>query len=86
MADDDVITFARASEQRPGMIPGDVKMRLKVQADEQFTRHGRDLHTELRISLREALLGFRKVRALAPFPHAKERVTRTAHRRPPPAL
>ena len=56
--DGDTITFARAGEQRPGRIPGDVVVKLKVQKDKWFKRSGKDLHTELAISLKEALLGF----------------------------
>ena len=57
--DGDVLTFARAGEQRPGMIPGDVQLRLRVQPDARFKRVGsRNLQHELTISLRESLLGF----------------------------
>jgi len=58
MSDGDELTFARASEQRPGMIPGDVKLRLKVEPDKRFRRAGNELHTEVQISLRQALCGF----------------------------
>ena len=57
-SDGDVITFARAGEQRPGRIPGDVLLKLKVADDARFKRRGSNLHTTLSISLREALLGF----------------------------
>lgn len=59
-SDGDTLTFARTGEQRPGMIPGDVKLRLKVAPDPRFTRDGAQLRTRLHISLREALLGFSK--------------------------
>ena len=59
--DGDTITFARAGEQRPGMIPGDVLVKLKVQPDHRFKRSGKDLHHELQVSLRESLLGFTTV-------------------------
>lgn len=58
LADGDELSFARASEQRPGMIPGDVKVKLKVERDDVFRRVGSHLHTTVHISLREALLGF----------------------------
>ena len=72
-ADGDVISFARAGEQRPGRIPGDVSLRLKVaghaevrsgggpepRTPTRLQRKGRDLHAEIAISLKEALLGFR---------------------------
>ena len=60
MSDGDVLTFARASEQRPGMVPGDVKVSLKQEKDARFRRRGRELHMDLEITLREALLGFRR--------------------------
>jgi len=58
MADGDVLTFSRASEQRPGMIPGDVKLKLKVISDPRFKRVGQALHTSVHLTLRQALLGF----------------------------
>ena len=43
-------------------IPGDVVMVLKQKKHRQFSRDGNDLHMEMAISLKEALLGFsRKV-------------------------
>ncbi len=33
MRDGDVLTFARAGEQRPGRIPGDVGLKLQVPLD-----------------------------------------------------
>mmetsp|Transcript_26062 Transcript_26062/g.52256 ORF Transcript_26062/g.52256 Transcript_26062/m.52256 type:complete len:145 (-) Transcript_26062:129-563(-) len=65
MADGDELSFARVSEQRPGQIPGDVKVSLRMINHDHFKRKGRDLHTTLHISLREALLGFsREIRHL----------------------
>ena len=58
MVDGDVLTFSRASEQRPGMIPGDVKLKLKVISDPRFKRVGQALHTSVHLTLRQALLGF----------------------------
>jgi DnaJ-class molecular chaperone len=60
------IVAPRMSEQRPGTIPGDVKLKLKLKEDggaagraaAAFRREGDDLHTEVELSLREALLGF----------------------------
>lgn len=57
-ADGDVLTFARQSEQRPGMIPGDIKLKVQVDRDADFRRSGSDLHVELPVSLKQALLGF----------------------------
>lgn len=54
------ITFARASEQKPGVIPGDVKLRLKAARHAVFSRNGTTLHMEMQIQLRDALLGFER--------------------------
>lgn len=52
------IRFERMSEQRPGFIPGDVIMTLKQKPHKMFRREGNDLHMDMVISLKEALLGF----------------------------
>lgn len=57
-ADGHEIAFPRASEQSPGKIPGDIKVRLKASKHAVFTRNGTDLHMKMRIPLRQALLGF----------------------------
>ncbi|GLD98521.1 hypothetical protein PINS_up007218 [Pythium insidiosum] len=54
------IVFERESEQRPGMIPGNVIFRLRQSPHPRFRRDGDDLHYEMEISLEEALLGYRK--------------------------
>ena len=73
MSDGEVISFARAGEQRPGRIPGDVSLKVQVaqhtnvsldvngtvRTNTRVRRKGRDLHAEVRVSLKEALLGFR---------------------------
>lgn len=56
---DDIIMEAMA-DQRPGMVPGSVVVRLKQLPDPQFDRDGDHLRTSIIVSLREALLGFRK--------------------------
>ncbi|TYZ64947.1 hypothetical protein PybrP1_013226 [[Pythium] brassicae (nom. inval.)] len=53
------IVFERESEQRPGMVPGDVIFRLHQAPHARFRRADDDLHYELEISLEEALLGYR---------------------------
>lgn len=58
MASDAEIRFERQSEQSPGMTPGDVIFKLKAQAHGRFRRERDDLHHEMHLSLREALLGF----------------------------
>lgn len=60
MPSDHRIVFERESEQRPGMIPGDVIFRLHQVPHPRFRRAGDDLHYEMEISLEEALLGYRK--------------------------
>lgn len=54
------IRFERESEQRPGMIPGDVIFKVKQGRHKLFERKGDDLHHKMRITLKEALTGFRK--------------------------
>jgi DnaJ-class molecular chaperone len=60
MKDGDEITFERESEQRPGMIPGDVIFKLKQEPHGRFQRDGDDLHHTMRLSLKESLTGFRR--------------------------
>ncbi|RLN73489.1 hypothetical protein BBJ28_00010379 [Nothophytophthora sp. Chile5] len=70
------IVFERESEQRPGMVPGDVIFRLhQVPHDRfryitlrSFERDGNDLHFDLEISLEEALLGYKQ-----PMKHLDDR-------------
>lgn len=54
------LTFPRMSEQLPGQIPGNIVMTLKQKPHGRFTRKGNDLHMDMVISLKEALLGFSK--------------------------
>ena len=56
---EDVVLEAMA-DQSPGMVPGNVVVRLKQIPDPRFTRDGNDLRTSITVSLREALLGFKK--------------------------
>merc|ERR1711861_4307 len=58
MSDGSEIKFERMSEQKPGQIPGDVIVKLKQKPDARFKRRGNDLHTEMTITLKDALLGF----------------------------
>jgi DnaJ-class molecular chaperone len=60
IADGAEIKFPRKSEQSPGQVPGDVVMTLKTKKHHLFTREGNDLHMILSITLKEALLGFKK--------------------------
>ena len=47
------IVFPRASEQTPGKIPGDIRMKLKAAPHAVFTRNGTDLTMRMRIPLRQ---------------------------------
>jgi len=58
MARGATITFERASEQTPGMVPGDVVLQLETATHRVFKRDGKDLSMVLHLSLRQALLGF----------------------------
>eukprot|EP01029_Cantina_marsupialis_P028546 TRINITY_DN776407_c0_g1_i1.p1 TRINITY_DN776407_c0_g1~~TRINITY_DN776407_c0_g1_i1.p1 ORF type:complete len:354 (-),score=126.12 TRINITY_DN776407_c0_g1_i1:152-1213(-) len=60
MPDGHQIVFERQSEQSPGITPGDVIFILRTQTHRRFVRKGNDLHTTLKITLKEALLGFDK--------------------------
>ena len=74
------ISFPRASEQSPGKIPGDVRVRLKAAKHAVFTRNGTDLQMEMKISLREALLGFEKsIRHLDGHPVSIRQGTISSH-------
>ena len=57
MAQGATITFERASEQTPGMVPGDVVLQLMTATHRVFKRDGADLSMVLRLTLRQALLG-----------------------------
>jgi DnaJ-class molecular chaperone len=56
----DQIVMERMGEQRPGMIPGNVIVRIKQINDSRFRRDGNDLHTSVTVGLKEGLLGFHK--------------------------
>ncbi|ETW03350.1 chaperone DnaJ [Aphanomyces invadans] len=52
------IVFERHGEQHPGIMPGNVIMRLVQLPHRVFRRAGDDLHAQVQISLKDALLGF----------------------------
>jgi len=54
------IVFAGESEQSPDFLPGDIIFVMKVKNHPRFRRTGNDLHTEVKITLREALIGYTK--------------------------
>lgn len=54
------LTFARMNEQTPGEIPGDVVVTCKQNKHDMYTRKGDNLQRTMEITIKEALLGFRK--------------------------
>lgn len=54
------IRFEKESEQQPGITPGDVIFKLKQVEHPRYKREGDNLRTEVHLTLKEALLGFRK--------------------------
>ena len=54
------ISFSGQSEQNPDWFPGDIVFLLKVKHHPRFTRKGNDLNVNVRLTLREALLGYKK--------------------------
>jgi len=58
MSAGDTLVFKSMGEQQPKKIPGDIVLKIKEKEHKVFKRVGVDLHTEIEISLREALLGF----------------------------
>jgi DnaJ-related protein SCJ1 len=69
------ITFERMSEQSAdaGLVPGNVVLNLKCKPHARFVRKGNDLHHDMTITLREALLGFSKQ-----LPHLDKHVVTVA--------
>lgn len=59
MRDGDSVTFKHKAEQSPGQLPGDVVVKLKMRKHTKFERKGNDLHMDAKITLKEALLGFK---------------------------
>lgn len=60
MPDNHEIVFEREAEQAPNIIPGDVIVKLKTKKHAVFTRRGDDLLMQLSITLKEALVGFKR--------------------------
>jgi len=60
MRDGEQLTFERMAEQRPGQLPGAVVFKLKAAKHAKFTRMADDLHMNMQVSLREALLGWQQ--------------------------
>ncbi|EPY18655.1 molecular chaperone DnaJ [Strigomonas culicis] len=55
-----VLVYELEGDQQPGVVPGDVRVTLLSAPHPVFTRHGDDLHMQVRLTLREALVGFER--------------------------
>lgn len=61
MKDGETIVFERESEQHPDMVPGDLVVTLRQRPHKFFhSRTGDDLHANIQLNLKEALLGYSK--------------------------
>mmetsp|Transcript_124910 Transcript_124910/g.400114 ORF Transcript_124910/g.400114 Transcript_124910/m.400114 type:complete len:506 (+) Transcript_124910:94-1611(+) len=60
MAPGDTLTFKSMGEHQPKKIPGDVVLKIAELTHKVFRRSGSDLHTDVSVSLKEALLGFQR--------------------------
>jgi DnaJ-class molecular chaperone len=58
MRNGESVNFPRMAEQRPGILPGAMIFNLKAMKHPKFERKGDDLHMNMQVSLREALLGW----------------------------
>jgi DnaJ-related protein SCJ1 len=61
MPDGHDIVFEQEGDESPDTTPGDVIFKLKTLPNKRFLRRGDDLHTQMTISLLEALTGFSKI-------------------------
>lgn len=60
MDDGREIVFPRESEQHPDYVPGDVIFTLRQEKHPIFNRIGNNLYMDLKISLKDAILGMKK--------------------------
>mmetsp|Transcript_57766 Transcript_57766/g.151983 ORF Transcript_57766/g.151983 Transcript_57766/m.151983 type:complete len:301 (-) Transcript_57766:2-904(-) len=58
--DGHVITYEQESDQSPDYTAGDLKFHLRTLPHPVYKRQGKDLRATMRLSLAEALLGFRR--------------------------
>mmetsp|Transcript_9340 Transcript_9340/g.29156 ORF Transcript_9340/g.29156 Transcript_9340/m.29156 type:complete len:494 (-) Transcript_9340:157-1638(-) len=58
MRNGEKLSFPRMAEERPGQLPGSVILTLRLKKHAKFERKGDDLHMNMKVSLREALLGW----------------------------
>lgn len=54
------VVFNREGEQSPNIVPGDLIVKLRTRKHATYIRKGDDLHVAITLSLREALLGFKR--------------------------
>lgn len=54
------IKYAMMGEQRPGIVPGDVIFTVKTKKHSVFERKGKNLWMTVRLTVKEALLGFKR--------------------------
>jgi len=60
MSDGQEIVFERQADQSPDMTPGDVKFIIRQRPHPTFVREGDNLYIKIVLSVKEALLGFRR--------------------------
>lgn len=60
MRNEDTVEFKHMAEQTPGKLPGDVICVLECKKHDKFSRQGNNLHMDIKITLKEALLGFER--------------------------
>uniref|UniRef100_A0A7S3JAJ1 Chaperone DnaJ C-terminal domain-containing protein n=1 Tax=Euplotes harpa TaxID=151035 RepID=A0A7S3JAJ1_9SPIT len=60
MQNGEKVIFEKDGPQQPDVIPGDVVVILKQSKHDQFNRVGDDLYTEMMITFKEAMMGFKK--------------------------
>lgn len=56
-----VLTYELEANQEPGRVPGDVLVTVVTAPHPRFERRGIDLHLTMKLTLKEALLGFEKI-------------------------
>lgn len=60
MSSGEKVKFKYLSEQKPKQIPGDVYVTIEQKDHSFFERKGKNLHYKMKITLKEALIGFKK--------------------------
>eukprot|EP00928_Gymnodinium_smaydae_P011735 TRINITY_DN14300_c0_g4_i1.p1 TRINITY_DN14300_c0_g4~~TRINITY_DN14300_c0_g4_i1.p1 ORF type:complete len:454 (+),score=37.67 TRINITY_DN14300_c0_g4_i1:93-1364(+) len=58
--DGDEIVFRNMAFQKPGHLPGNVTLRVRVKPSDKFERHGDDLSLRINVTLLEALTGWQR--------------------------